>query len=589
MADPVFGHASRLLPRRQIVSSIRGAWDPKPNPFEGGRQPLQGRRLAPTLLDQRNNPEATEWDIVTITFPLSPAYDVASRKRRLVVNLVAPPPVDNPPFTRRGIPILDEILQAWRPAPPAPILKNKNVVQLEPEPQVDDPPFAAPGLEASLHAAWLQPWSMPQQTKYLLQETAEAVDEPSYGLKPWLTTILDQWRISWPAQRVRPLPEAFFEQVDDPPFSGLDLRSTILRAWQPPPSAPQTAKLFVQEETPPVVDDPPFSGRDVRSTVLSAWQPAPPQPQVAKPFVQVETPAAVDEPESFSWYQVVIDVPESPAYRPHTLRHLLIQEGEPPVPPQVDEPPYGLRPWLTTVLKTWEVTWSAQNRPKLIQEFIPPPVNEPPYGSRPWLMGVIRAWQPDPPPPHQRRPYQVFPLDEPPGFGWMAVEVNWPHSNAYWMPKRYLVQPFIPPDEPPYGLRPWLNTVLKSWEVTWPAQSRPKPIQEFIPPPVNDPPFGVRPWLALVRNAWEPPPPAPAQRPIRVTESGPVVVPPDDDDDERRRRWDAFAPWLQAADRETLQRQLDIIAADDAEILMVIEGLKPLLLRLKRRQKRTLH
>ena len=710
-----------------------GIFRQPPHPFQGGRQPLEGRRLTPEgAAASADSPASFQWVSVVIPREESVAY----RPQRRFVPIVAAVE-ETFPFTGAGklqsayLSIVGAWQQPWvmpqagkkltqqritlpdNPGSFEPFLATleleespayrphtlKRLLAQEQAAQVDNPPMGLRPWLDSILRQWEIDW--PSQTvRHVIQETAEQVDNPPLGLKPWLDTILRQWRIDWPAQNVRHLIQEFVAQVDDPPFSGRDLRSTILQAWQPAPPQPQTGRLFVQEETPAPVNEPPYGLKPWLNTVLDTWKTTwgtQQRPKIIPEFVA----AVVDNPTSFQWYSVVLRLGESPAYRP--VRNLLVQEAapaqvdEPPyglrpwlntvlkswevtwtsqarppqvqpfVEPQVDEPPYGLRPWLNTVLKSWDVKWTSQARPPQVQPFVPAQVDEPPYGIRPWLTTVRRAWEPPPPQPQRRPPREVFPLEEPPGFGWTAVEVKWPESNAFWMVRRFVVQPFIEPpvndppfglkpwlntvlnswlvtwraqsrppqvqpfieppvdnppfglkpwipttlkawevtwesqarpplvpipeqvDEPPYGLRPWLNTILKSWEVVWTSQARPPQVQPFIEPPVNDPPFGIRPWLLAVRSAWEPGPPDPWKLPDRVVQEGVAVPTVDDDDDDRIRKWEQWTPWLSAAEKEDLQRQLDAINADDAEIMMLVKGLAPMLYRLKRKKKRTLH
>ena len=536
----------------------------------------------------------------------------AQNVRHLIQELVSQ--VDDPPFSGRDL--RSTILQAWQPAPPQP-QTGRLFVQEETPAQVDEPPYGLKPWLNTVFDTWKTTWDAQQRPKFIPEFVAEVVDNPTSF--QWYSVVLSLGES--PAYRpVRPrlIQEETPAQVDEPPYGLRRWMTTVRQSWEPAPPQPQARLpkiVFPLEEPPgfgwtavevkwpesnafwmqrrfvvqpfvePPVNDPPFGLKPWLNTVLDSWlvtwraQSRPPQVQ---PFVE---PEVNDPPFGLRpWLPTTLkawEVTWESQVRPPLV----------PIPEQADEPPYGLKPWLNSILKSWEVTWVAQARPPQVQPFVEPPVDEPPYGLRRWVTVVRQAWEPPPPQPQIRPPKQISPLDEPPGFGWSAVEVEWPKSNAFWMTRRFVVQPFIEPpvNDPPFGLRPWLNTILKSWEVIWTSQARPPQVQPFIEPPVNDPPFGIRPWLLAVRSAWEPGPPDPWKLPDRVVQEGVAVPTVDDDDDDRIRKWEQWTPWLSAAEKEDLQRQLDAINADDAEIMMLVKGLAPMLYRLKRKKKRTLH
>jgi hypothetical protein len=170
-------------------------------------------------------------------------------------------------------------------------------------------------------------------------------------------------------------------------------------------------------------NDPPFGGKNLLWAVLVAWQTVAPTAQF-RPGVPQEAVAA-------------------------------------------EAPVLSSRPWLPTVLGSWE------GEPPIVttQRVVPQgqPEDNPPFGVRQWLPGVLAAWQAPPSPPSAR---SVAPPAE-------AVT-----------------------DNPPFGLRPWVATVIEAWKPTVPLTPPRLLPQEFVAAPVDDPPFGQRLWLPAVVESW---------------------------------------------------------------------------------------
>ena len=73
------------------------------------------------------------------------------------------------------------------------------------------------------------------------------------------------------------------EAVGNPPFGRRDWLSGTLQAWQPGPPAPQQPwKLNPVFEAVPE-DQPPFGQRDGLPGIVAAWRPAPPLPWILRP------------------------------------------------------------------------------------------------------------------------------------------------------------------------------------------------------------------------------------------------------------------------------------------------------------------
>lgn len=98
----------------------------------------------------------------------------------------------------------------------------------------------------------IEPYFPQQRRKFYVPDTPAVVNDPPFGQRLWLKTVLDAWR--------PPPPDFVYQtllpqgaQVDDPPFDGRRLRMpTILETWRPPPPEPWNPILHI---TPPPSDD----------------------------------------------------------------------------------------------------------------------------------------------------------------------------------------------------------------------------------------------------------------------------------------------------------------------------------------------
>jgi len=152
-------------------------------------------------------------------------------------------------------------------------------------------------------------------------------------------------------------------------------------------------------------------------------------------------------------------------------------EGRKLTPDSTDNPPFGGRRLLWTVLAAWQlVAPPLQLRPGIVPEAAA--VEAPVLSSRPWFPAVIASWQAEVPASTQRR----------------------------------ILPPESAPDDPPFGSRPWLGSVLSSWQFDLKPEAAPRRVvPEEAGPPADDLPFGLRPWLSAVSDYWNQPGPLPAR------------------------------------------------------------------------------
>ena len=121
--------------------------------------------------------------------------------------------------------------------------------------QVDDPPYSSLTRGVAVLAIIIGMWQpsllgLPQlgYRRHLVQPAVEVVNDPPFGQRAWLSTVLRSWQPGPPqpilARRLNAALEAVPE--DNPPFSSRTTVLTILRAWAPPP--PQPAVLETQRK-----------------------------------------------------------------------------------------------------------------------------------------------------------------------------------------------------------------------------------------------------------------------------------------------------------------------------------------------------
>ena len=250
-------------------SSVRPeilAWTPAPffqivgrlfnPPVVGGNPPFAGTRV-PT-------------EVLNAWIPPAPAPIVAE-------NLDPPigATVDNPPFTGTEVPV--EVLNAWIPPPPMPIV----AVNLKPpiSATVQNPPFVGAQIPQAVLVAWIPPPPAPILAINLDPPIAGTQDNPPFtgGAKVPLAV-----QIAW-----LPLPPAAIVAVNLTPPSGpvpyvpigTRVPVEILNAWIPPPPAPILAINLLQAPAAPGF--PPL-GSFVSREILISWIPPAPAPIVAQ-------------------------------------------------------------------------------------------------------------------------------------------------------------------------------------------------------------------------------------------------------------------------------------------------------------------
>lgn len=138
----------------------RGIYRHPPAPHIGGRQPLEPRKLPPSITAV---------------------------------------PEDNPPFGLRNP--LWPILLAWQPGAPRPWIPNYLVQGVEAA-AADNPPFGIPNPIWQILQSWIPDAPQPQVGAHVpASVSAVPEDNPPFGLPPvWLRNVVDQWKLFAPGQ-----------------------------------------------------------------------------------------------------------------------------------------------------------------------------------------------------------------------------------------------------------------------------------------------------------------------------------------------------------------------------------------------------
>lgn len=179
-----------------------------PQPFLGGRQPLEPRKLTPELLAV---------------------------------------PEDNPPFASglRSFPVMLALVAfLWQPAPVLPQSAPKLVPQQEAA--ADNPPFGLKSSIPNIVEQWHPGFVLPQTSPRLISETR---DDPTFGIRPTLPGIVEQWyRVDPTPTQGKHLPiNVTAVAEDNPPFNSRSVLPGILEQWQPGPPLPyQRTRILYQ-------------------------------------------------------------------------------------------------------------------------------------------------------------------------------------------------------------------------------------------------------------------------------------------------------------------------------------------------------
>jgi hypothetical protein len=125
--------------------------------------------------------------------------------------------------------------------------------------------------------------------------TAVPEDNPPFGLKTGLWSIISAWQEPFPRQASRFLPQELVV-VNDPPFSGRNHLSGIIDQWQPDPGPQRQQGKHVPVSVSAVPEDnPPFSQRSHLPVILGLWQPDQ-GPQRQRGVQTTQVPPAVNDP-----------------------------------------------------------------------------------------------------------------------------------------------------------------------------------------------------------------------------------------------------------------------------------------------------
>jgi len=221
-------------------------------------------------------------------------------------------------------------------------------------------------------------------------------------------------------------------------------------------------------------------------------------------------------------------------------------------PTTPDNPPFGSRPWLGGVVRSWEPEQPSRQRQRFVPQGSVAAAAQTPY-SRTWLNGVLGAWQQEQQ-QAQRRLGQIVSVDNPP----FASRRN-PPALAWdaptWSAQAREPLLVIVNDDPPFASR--RPPAVLAWDQpTWNAQAR-IPAPQTLVAAVNDPPFASR--KAPAALAWE-------AATWNAQTRTPLVVLVNDDPPFAARRlppalaWDA--PWWNAQARPVTP-QTPAAAAND--------------------------
>ena len=336
-SEPPYSHNGRDA---WLPSVIRANGPPDPHlfTFEGGRQPLEGRKLHPDYLNVvapdnppfrhfGRTPEHAITQALSLLYPPPPPFIGGFQPhapRRLNPSLTDNPP-DDPPNTKRVQPIWYD-KNFW-------LIEAKQLSPAIPGQSVDNPPVFK-----RLPIWYSNYYDRPIEAKQLSPAIpGQSVDAPPPLRRPNLYRATES-----PPQIPRKfyVPEEVVVVVEKVPFVGAWL-STVLSSWLPP-YAPQRRELLNPSLTDNPPDDPPPLTRGLYRPSDSF---VPQQRRVSTAAFAV----VVDNPP-FGKRQIVYVGTDEFALK---LRKLL-------TPPSVDKPPR----WRQLIDIIWR---SAQPPPPLPQ------------------------------------------------------------------------------------------------------------------------------------------------------------------------------------------------------------------------------
>jgi hypothetical protein len=288
----------------------------------------------------------------------------------------------------RNLGVLYAVLAAWQIATPAQP-PGRLLVPVEAATPVDNPTFGLRRWLPTVLQSW-QPGPMPViPQRFVVQPGAAAADLPfTRHLEP----ILASWQIATPNPTIRRLlpPGIPGMSIDNPPPSQDTHITEIRGAWEVLPAPIRKGPL-----SPGIpgqsIDDPP---RQRSQQPLSA---PPPDVQPPRRLFPIEEAVVVNDPPfgQRSWLPGIVASWNIPGLLP-TLPKVLPQEAA------VNDPPFGQRSWLPGVINSWDIPAPLPTLPARTPQETAAAVNDPPFGQRAWLPGVVQAWQPEPRPTLRR-------------------------------------------------------------------------------------------------------------------------------------------------------------------------------------------
>jgi hypothetical protein len=446
---------------------------PPPQPFVGGRQPLEGRQLPADLLH------------------------------------VEPPPVNDPPFNRRPLGPLHAILKSWEPRKLTEIYLSE-IAESFTAP-AEDPPFSGRDYRSGILRAW-QPGPPAPQRKRPLQFVEEIVAAAAdYPYTRDYSAILRSWQTRANPQQRTP---RYIEEIIAPPVADYPYtrdQSAILRAWQARTAPLQRRPGYIES-----VDNPPGYSTAILQRIPRSWLPGPPAPQRLYPtqIVSVDDPPprAPVVPIALRWKAPSWTVAPR-VYYPHET---LVAAA--------DSPPFYRN--LTPILRAWEPRKLTDIGASGISEdgdWTFSAQDQPPFGRRDWLPNVLRSWQP-------RRLTPIIlqdVLDIVEGAPYVRdltpILRHWqiPAPSPRQLRRFYTEQFIATADNPPFGSRDPLPNILRAWQ---PGPHLPKRKPPYgIEQPENNPPFGQRDPFPNILRAWQITPATKQRRPQYIIEAAVIA------------------------------------------------------------------
>lgn len=305
---------------------------PPPNPFVGGLQPLEPGKLPADLISVPpppiDNPPFDQRRLEPI-FALLKSWLPPPQPQRTQPKRIES--VDNPPSFSTAI--ISRILFKWLPDRPTiqfrpPYIPEEEIVV------VSDLPFTRD------YSAILRSWYRAQPAQPLSSKRIESVDLPPQFSIATLTRIIRGWEPKAPQpQRIQPQQ---IVSIDLPPVVAT-ASPLALRSWKAPSPIQPRRYSYTEGEIVITPDNPPFSARDLRSAILRTWQPkAPIRQRVLGQIESVDLPPFAQRdpfPSILRAWQI------TPPARQKRARYI--------VEVVVNNPPFSSRDLRSQILRSW--------------------------------------------------------------------------------------------------------------------------------------------------------------------------------------------------------------------------------------------